>query len=312
MTAHRFIGPDVKVRSGPSGLHMFNRTSGWNVLFDELRVPRAQWALAPRQISIALTNACDLSCPYCYAPKNGAALDLETVGSWLLDLDANGCLGVGFGGGEPTLYPHLSDLCAYVVRHTGLAVTFTTHAHWIDDALAERLEGNVHFLRVSMDGVGPTYEALRRRSFASLQCHIEVISRLAPFGINFVVNSHTLPDLNAATDLAAELGAKEFLLLPERPVRGRGGIDSITTQQLKAWVSHYSGSIPLTISEADSEGLPASPIVANETGLRAYAHIDATGFLRQSSYAETGVQIGRDGVMTALQLLETHCVEELT
>jgi sulfatase maturation enzyme AslB (radical SAM superfamily) len=277
-----------------------------------VRVPRAQWALAPRQISVSLTNTCDLACPYCYAPKNTAALDPETVSQWLVELDANGCLGVGFGGGEPTLYRHLSDLCEYSVRHTGLAVTFTTHAHRVDDKLAARLEGNVHFIRVSMDGVGPTYEVLRRRSFASLRSHIDLIRRLAPFGINFVVNSRTLPDLDAAANLAAELGAKEFLLLPERPVRGCGGVDSVTAQQLKAWVTHYSGRIPLTISEADSDGLPATPIVANETGLRAYAHIDATGFLRQSSYAETGVQIGRGGVLPALQVLETHCVQELT
>src|SRR5712692_127084 len=99
-------GPDLKHRAGPAGIHLFDRTTGVNVLCDEIQVPHALWASAPRQISVALTNRCDLSCPYCYAPKNRASLDLKTLIGWLCDLDSNGCLGVGFGGGEPTLYEH--------------------------------------------------------------------------------------------------------------------------------------------------------------------------------------------------------------
>src|SRR3981081_1504427 len=127
MADQRLDRPDLKVRPGPAGLHMFNRTTGWNVLFDEVRVPRAQWANAPRQISIALTNACDLACPYCYAPKNPAMLDFDRIVSWLSKCDLNGCLGVGFGGGEPTLYRRLPELCRHVSQKTGLAVTLTTH-----------------------------------------------------------------------------------------------------------------------------------------------------------------------------------------
>ncbi len=38
-----------KVRAGPSGLHMFDRTTGLNVLLDEVQVAQCQWATAPRQ-----------------------------------------------------------------------------------------------------------------------------------------------------------------------------------------------------------------------------------------------------------------------
>lgn len=53
----------LKVRPGPSGLHIFDRETGLNILLDEVRVPLEGWAAAPRQVSVALTNACDLSCP---------------------------------------------------------------------------------------------------------------------------------------------------------------------------------------------------------------------------------------------------------
>lgn len=155
-----------------------------------------------------------------------------------------------------------------------------------------------------MDGVGPTYEALRGRSFAALRRRIEMVRRLAPFGINFVVNARTLPDLSPATALAAAEGASEFLLLPERASRDRGGIDERTRDALRLWVSAYSGTIPLAVSESDAVGMPICNPLPAESGLRTYAHIDAEGVLKRSSYDVDGIVIGVDGVMAALSMLE--------
>jgi pyruvate-formate lyase-activating enzyme len=295
----------LKVRAGPCGIHIFNRSTGANILIDEARVPATMWATAPRQVSVALTNACDLHCTYCYAPKHPAKLDSIRLIQWLDELDVNGCIGIGFGGGEPTLHPDLPKLCRHAAERTGLAVTFTTHAHLLDDRIAASLRGNVHFIRVSMDGVGVTYEMLRNRSFSSLLYRFGLVRDLAPFGINFVVNALTMPDLDAAVALGVEVGATELLLLPEQPVHGRGGIDNLTFQELRRWVMSYRGAIPLSISEAGAIGLPTccDPLRA-ETGLHAYAHIDASGVLKRSSYDEKGVPIRSDGIMHAMKMLE--------
>lgn len=298
------IRPDHKVRLGPCGVHIFNRRTGLNILVDEVRVRREFWALAPRQASIALTNACDLSCSYCYAPKSHAELNLEKLLTWLDELDANGCLGVGFGGGEPTLYRNFPEVCRHVTEKTGMAVTFTTHAHKVSAGLAEKLQGTVHFIRASMDGVGLTYESLRGRPFTAFRSHLEIIRQLAPFGINFVVNKNTLSDINRAVDFASEMGATEFLLLPEQRVRGVGGIDTETIQALRIWIDNYHGPIPLTISQVGSDNGPIYVSVTNEKGLLAYAHIDAQGVLKRSSYDQQGVLIGPKGLIEALRSLE--------
>ena len=300
-----------KVRVGPSGLHLFDRQTGLNVLLDGAQAPPESWAKAPRQVSMALTNACDLACPHCYAPKNPAVLDFGRLTGWLNELDANGCLGIGFGGGEPTLYRCFAELCRYAARNTQLAVTFTTHAHHLTDAFAASLAGSVHFVRVSMDGVGPTYEALRGRTFEALRRRLDTVGALSPFGINFVVNARTLPDLDAATELAAEVGAAEFLLLPEQPVRGKGGIDERTARALQSWVDLYRGKVPLAVSEAGAEGLPTCNPLEAETGLRAYAHIDASSVLKRSSYETDGIAIDDNGVMRALAILRSRREEEL-
>jgi MoaA/NifB/PqqE/SkfB family radical SAM enzyme len=302
----RLDQPTLRLRTGPSGIHLFDRRTGLNILLDEIRVPPERWSVAPRQVSVALTNACDLFCGHCYAPKAPATLAADRVCRWLTELDANGCLGVGFGGGEPTLHRRFPDICRYAASETKLAVTFTTHAHRLDERLAAVLAGCVHFVRVSMDGVGRTYEAIRGRPFDAFRRRLDVARTLARFGLNVVVNRQTFPELDAAADLAAEVGATELLLLPEQPVRGGGGIDPATRSALARWVVSYRGPVPLAVSEAGADGLPTCDPLPHETGLRAYAHINAAGNLKRSSFDAVGVSIGDAGLMRALEVLRNH------
>ena len=66
MKASRNRQPDeFKLRGGPDGLHVFNRGTGLNLLIDEIPLPTALHSRAPRQVSIALTNRCDLACVHC-------------------------------------------------------------------------------------------------------------------------------------------------------------------------------------------------------------------------------------------------------
>jgi len=85
----------MKARAGPDGVHIFNRVTGANLLINEVTVPVENWSPAPRQVSIALTNACDLKCPHCYAPKHSAKLGLDRLARWLKELDKNGCFWPG-------------------------------------------------------------------------------------------------------------------------------------------------------------------------------------------------------------------------
>lgn len=298
-----------KMRSTAAGIHLFDRASGLNLLLDEVAPPTSQWAKAPRYVSIALTNACDLSCAYCYAPKRPAALNADIVSTWLDELDRNGCLGIGFGGGEPTLFPRFAELCRFAAHRTTLAVTFTTHAHHIDERLAAALDGSVHFVRVSMDGVAATYERLRGRPFAALIDRIRMISAISKFGINFVVNAQTFPDIDRAVAIATELGALDFLLLPQQRSSGVRPIDDRTLADLRSWVHYYRGPLPLLISESAAEGMPYTCPVPNEPPLDAYAHIDARGLLKRTSFDLDGVAI-TSSVLEATALLRASTQQE--
>ncbi len=259
--------------------------------------------MSPRQISIALTNVCDLHCRYCYAPKHKASLHADQVLGWLKELDAEGCLGIGFGGGEPTLHPDFVDICKRVAGETQLAVTFTTHGHRLTPQLVERLKGSIHFARISVDGVGHTYEEQRGKQFASLLRGIELIATLSPFGINVVVNEQTVAELDAMGELAQRVGASELLLLPQQETAAVASMGGVVGRALQDWASNYRGKVRLAVSEAGASGLPTCDPLPDERGLQAYAHIDASGMLRTNSYSSVGVKIGGAGVLSALKLI---------
>jgi len=157
-----------------------------------------------------------------------------------------------------------------------------------------------------MDGIGSTYERLRGRAFAALAERLAALKEITPFGINYVVNSDTLPEIDSAAEFAERAGASEFLLLPEQAVNGRGGIADEAAQTLREWVEHRSGGIRLAVSEKGADGMPTSDPFENETGLLAYAHIDATGVVKQTSYALHGAPIDSRGVLVALAELRNY------
>lgn len=298
----------MKVRRDENGIQLFDRRSGLNILLDEVSVPLAARHTAPRFVSIALTNACDLNCYFCYAPKNAARLDLESVVAWAKELDNDGCLGLGFGGGEPTLHPEFTRICRRVTEETHLAVSFTTHGQRLTEQLAEELRGAVHFVRISVDGVGATYERIRGRPFQALLAKLDLVRTIAPFGVNYVVNSETIGDLDAAARLAFDHGAFELLLLPEKPVHGKAGIDSATSQALSQWIGrnqHYRLAIP---EAAAVDSVPIADPFGAGNGLNAFAHIDAAGRLRATSFSMDGETI-HSSLATALSQLRTRMGE---
>lgn len=292
-----------KIRLSACGVHLFDRASGMNVLLDEVPVAAEQFSPAPRYLSVALTNACELHCLYCYAPKHAAALNPENVLAWAVELDAAGCLGVGFGGGEPTAYRRFSQLCADITQSTSMAVTFTTHGHRLTPDFAESLRGAVHFVRLSVDGIGPTYERLRGKPFTSVVRAASLLASLVPFGINTVVNADTVDELDDVARFAADVGASELLLLPEQPTAATPGISEADAQRLVEWVSAARAGVRLAISRTGLEAaLPVAEALPGEDPLEAHMHVDAAGILRPHAYASAGTPVGAS-IMDAVQAL---------
>ena len=293
----------IKSRYGPDGTHLFDRNTGLNILLDD-EIPHSDiWTKSPRQVSIALTNICNLKCTHCYAPKSKAFLDKNIVKQWMKELDLAGSFGIGFGGGEPTLHPDFYELCQFGHNETSLAMTFTTHGHTLNDSLVSLIENCIDFTRVSMDGVGKTYESIRGCSFDKFLEKLSFLKGRVNFGINYVVNSQTIKDLDQALQIAESYGASEFLFLPEEAVGLGNKIDAATLEQLSSWVSEYKGNIRLSISSVRKNSVNYLKALDKEPEYLAYSHIDANGYLKKTSFEQSGYEIKESGVINSYKKL---------
>lgn len=292
----------TRMRFGPDGVHLFNRLTGTNILFDEVVISPEFWSKAPRNVSIAITNACDLNCTYCYAPKNDASLDYETLIFWLDELNSNGCHGVCLGGGEPTLHKDFVKICRYLNDKTELAVSFTTNAIAFPERFTKDITGCVHFVRISLNEWFFSTDDIQSRMTVFLR-NIENLKRVSPIGVNFIVTNENIQHIEQVYNLATKYNAKEILLLPEVSRENTQTLTANNQKILLEWVKHHQCGLHLSISENGCDEFPYCIPLKNEQSLSSYVHIDANGIMKASSFDNEGITISNSGLMEAFRLL---------
>ena len=284
----------MQYRYTKQGVHLFDRRSGTNILMDEFSCSDKILSVAPANVSIALTNKCNRSCKHCFAPKSDALLECTDVCSWIDDLNENGCLGVGFGGGEPLLYPHIENVCLHVHEKTLMACTLTTNGDFIDDCSAAWMRRYVNFVRISTNGDAINYS------------RVENLAKDIPIGINYLLNERTFPDLWDAIKCCTDAGVKEFLLLPQMETDSCSGVGKDFLSMVDDWLMSKTLPLRVTMSAFSSDGMKSIVPIPGDVGVRQYLHISAEGVLKTSSVAKSGVQIGKGSLIQAIKKVYRH------
>ena len=297
----------MKIRATPQGYLAFDRRSGLNVLIDEV-VPEKHSA-APAMVSFSLTNRCNLLCPHCFVAKGRSYLPFSLLAKWLVELDENGCLEVGFGGGEPLLHPDFSTICDFAHSRTGMACTITTNGTLLSEEMVESIRGNVDFCRISMDGWGEVHERSRGVPFDSLVSTIGNVTGRLRVGINYLVNDETVGDLERVVHLLASLSVEELLLLPEIGARGENLLSESGISFLRRWVASYGGPLRLRGSEHTCAEILPSILPPGDKDLFRYVHVDANGIMKPDSFASAGIPIGSGSFLDAFYLLRTGDIQ---
>jgi MoaA/NifB/PqqE/SkfB family radical SAM enzyme len=154
---------------------------------------------------------------------------------------------VAFSGGEPTLYEGLADLCGRIWSESDLGISITTHGHHLNEELISALSGTVSIIRFSIDAPEPLYSKIRSRSPSRLQDNTNKTHDHIPVGINTVVNKDTLPLLDDLAAIVANLGAINWLLVPET-VGGQFSMDNAQWTRLDEWIALNYQQIPLRVA----------------------------------------------------------------
>ncbi|MEO8705556.1 MAG: radical SAM protein [Kofleriaceae bacterium] len=181
---------------------LFDRDRGTNMLVANATTVTLR-RKAPRQLQVALTNACDKTCSFCYRPH-------EARSRWTFDsilelarfCDDWGVLELAFGGGEPTLFPRFAELMHAIWSQTKLCPNFTTHGLRLDRELLRSLRGAYGQIQVSVydeDDTGAIIDT--------------VVAERARFGLNYLVTPARVRTLEADVLAFVERGARDVLFL---------------------------------------------------------------------------------------------------
>ncbi|WP_374461817.1 radical SAM protein [Chryseobacterium taeanense] len=280
----------MKARLEPQGLHYYCRKSGTHVLFDEIKTSPKNYSLAPRTVSIAITDECDFTCSYCYVNLQDRYLNKEEVINFCKELDKHGTFDIALGGGEPTLHPDLIEICETIWTQTNLGISITTHGHNLNADYISRLKGFISFIRVSIDGIEPIYSKLRKKPLDNLLPNLKMLKGNIPFGINAVINKLTVTKLDDLKSLFYEYDAFELLLLPMWH-KGKFVLAEDDWLILNDWIKKNHSLLPIRVSSEAKKYLKLPYLFDSEDWYNDYGFIGIDKTLRKNSFTRDGLDI---------------------
>lgn len=183
-------------------LLLFERDSGLNVLLEGDETAHFQ-RVAPRTLLIAVTNACNLTCAFCYRDLESRSLwRYDTLMQFCREIDEWGVLEVAFGGGEPMLFPNWPEFIHELYATTNLCLNFTTNGTLLTEAFLQAVAGQYGQIRVSLYDDNHYEDTIKRL----VRCD-------ARFGVNWLITPAELPSIEAKFSRLLALGVRDFLLI---------------------------------------------------------------------------------------------------
>lgn len=183
-------------------LLLFNRETGVNVLLADKETAACR-QVAPRTLLIAVTNACNMACHFCYRDtRSPSHWTRESLVAFCREADSWGVLEVAFGGGEPLLFPGWADMLVSLHETTGLCVNFTTNGTLLTP----------EFLRTLRHRYGQIRVSLYRDNDADRTIRL-LADHGARFGVNWLVTPAEILRLEARFRELLHLGVSDILFI---------------------------------------------------------------------------------------------------
>ncbi|CAB5110066.1 Mycofactocin radical SAM maturase [Olavius algarvensis associated proteobacterium Delta 3] len=168
---------------------------------------------APVNVTWEVTYGCNLTCVHCLSDSGNRRNGELTTAQARQVIDQLARLNVfqfNIGGGEPFMRQDFLDLMDYA-HENGMVTCISTNGTLIDDDIAARLDRQLVYIQVSLDGATPaTNDPIRGDgSFAKVIRALTCLSRRdIEVSINTVLTRLSFPELDRLVTLAADYGAK--------------------------------------------------------------------------------------------------------
>lgn len=209
------------------------RSSGFDWCF-----PKTGWIWDPYWTFVHLTDDCNLSCKYCYSPKQRKEVLLKDLKKIIQEMKEkikkeykeyailkktrkSPKYGITLGGGEPTLHPDFANIVQYLKKKFDYITVSTNGTN-----LKPLLDCHKH-----IDGVAISYPFPynQRLSYLGSVSERQVVSAVRKLGqiprriLSTIITSEMKPvHVNRVINLAQDLKATGVLFLMFKPLGQRG------------------------------------------------------------------------------------------
>ncbi|HHA6081281.1 TPA: PqqD family peptide modification chaperone [Staphylococcus aureus] len=179
---------------------------------DELHIVGNPNLVIPTNVSMELTNACQLRCLHCFN-SSGKAREREISIEKFLDL-AKYFVEIGTStffitGGEPLLKKDVEKLLDYLGT-AGKTVTLATNGMKLNSSVIDILKKHPNIgVQVSIDGLERNHDFIRgvKGSFKKIINNIETMCKNGiPVSISFTMNDYNKNDIDELIDICKNLG----------------------------------------------------------------------------------------------------------
>lgn len=270
----------MKYRKEISGLHLFDRNTGYHILFDEIKYDKSQINIAPRTVSLAITNKCNLSCSYCYNVKNNDELEIEYLKKLVKKLDELGCLELTIGGGEPFVHPKLVEFCEWTWLNTKLGINITTNGLLLDEIKVRELKCNISSIRISLNEI---------KELTTLK-NIEYAKDYISLGLNTIFFPNKEEDLISVLDYAVEKKINNILIIPIHKA-GKFLLKKEDWIKLDNIIKEYKNKIEIFMTSDSEKFLETKLLKTEEIGEDLFLNISARKELKKNSFDKQGILI---------------------
>lgn len=172
---------------------------------------------APYDVSVDITNVCNLSCQHCYAGAlhQGEHISFMDLVRIVSKLDLSGVTHLAITGGEPFLHPYLDKIIKYIYASTKLNFTILTNGTIfrkdVINFLSKDKVKDVGGLFISLDDVESEIHDEFRGTDGAWERTVKFINKInkttIPFIIGTVIHRHNKDRLEEIIKFSRDLGA---------------------------------------------------------------------------------------------------------
>jgi MoaA/NifB/PqqE/SkfB family radical SAM enzyme len=166
-----------------------------------------------------ITDWCNLDCQHCFINAHHTPVHqftVEEVSSIVRDMKKLKTTRIAFSGGEPTLHPDLARILEAAVEE-GFSPDFVSNGTLITEELAEKVQGLVRCVLISVDGPEDYHDSFRgmKGAFQKTMKGIAALKKKdVPFALQFTVTKESFPYIEWIAQKASDLGAESLKLEP--------------------------------------------------------------------------------------------------